>query len=45
LIDFDALGERAEMIAAVASAIGPHTLARPSWQTFPQGAAMRGKLQ
>jgi hypothetical protein len=28
LIDFDALGERAEVIAAVATAIGPHTLAR-----------------
>jgi hypothetical protein len=27
LIDFDALGERAEVIAAVASAISPHALA------------------
>ena len=27
LVDFDALGERAEVIAAVAAAIGPHSLA------------------
>jgi hypothetical protein len=27
LIDFDALGERAEVVAAVASALGPHPLA------------------
>jgi hypothetical protein len=26
-IDFDALGERAEVIAAIAAALGPHALA------------------
>jgi hypothetical protein len=33
LIDFDPLGQRAKVIAAVAAAIGPHALAGLSWQT------------